>query len=69
MNLKRLLLAVAALLLIACQPAFAEKRVALVLGNSAYRNTAPLANPVNDASVIAATLKNIGKQNQLCEYH
>ncbi|WP_342725191.1 caspase family protein [Bradyrhizobium sp. B097] len=60
LNLKRLLLAVAALLLIACQPAFAEKRVALVLGNSAYRNTAPLANPVNDASVMAATLKNAG---------
>ncbi|WP_342708867.1 caspase family protein [Bradyrhizobium sp. B124] len=60
LKLKRLLLAVAALLLIACQPAFAEKRVALVLGNSAYRNTAPLANPVNDASVMAATLKNAG---------
>ncbi|UGA42769.1 caspase family protein [Bradyrhizobium quebecense] len=60
LSLNRLLLAVAALLLIACQPAFAEKRVALVLGNSAYRNTAPLANPVNDASVMAATLKNAG---------
>ncbi|WP_375786377.1 caspase domain-containing protein [Bradyrhizobium sp. Pha-3] len=60
LNLNRLLLAVAALLLIVCQPAFAEKRVALVLGNSAYRNTAPLANPVNDASVMAATLKNAG---------
>ncbi|MBR1205022.1 MULTISPECIES: caspase family protein [unclassified Bradyrhizobium] len=60
LKLKRLLLAVAALLLIACRPAFAEKRVALVLGNSAYRNTAPLANPVNDASVMAATLKNAG---------
>ncbi|WP_299109157.1 caspase family protein [uncultured Bradyrhizobium sp.] len=60
MKLNRLLLAVAAVLLIVCQPAFAEKRVALVLGNSAYRNTAPLANPVNDASVISATLKNAG---------
>ncbi|WP_146986454.1 caspase family protein [Bradyrhizobium macuxiense] len=60
LNLNRLLLAVAAFLLIVCQPAFAEKRVALVLGNSAYRNTAPLANPVNDASVMAATLKNAG---------
>ncbi|MCA6125578.1 caspase family protein [Bradyrhizobium sp. WSM 1704] len=58
-KLNRLLLAVAAFLLV-CQPAFAEKRVALVLGNSAYRNTAPLANPVNDAGVIAATLKNAG---------
>ena len=51
---------VAALLLLACQPAFAEKRVALVLGNSAYQNVAPLANPVNDGAVIASTLKDAG---------
>ena len=50
----------AALLLGVCQPAFAEKRVALVLGNSAYQNVARLPNPVNDGSVIAATLKNAG---------
>jgi uncharacterized caspase-like protein len=50
----------AALLLLVCQPAFAEKRVALVLGNSAYQNVARLANPVNDGMVIAATLKNAG---------
>src|SRR6266481_6063993 len=48
----------AALLLLVCQPAFAEKRVALVLGNSAYQNVARLPNPVNDGAVIAATLKN-----------
>ena len=41
-------------------PAFAEKRVALVLGNSNYQNVAPLANPVNDSSRIAATLKDAG---------
>jgi hypothetical protein len=28
-----------------CQPAFAEKRVALVMGNSAYQNVSRLANP------------------------
>jgi Caspase domain len=50
----------AALLLLVCQPAFAEKRVALVLGNSAYQNVARLANPVNDGAMIAATLKNAG---------
>ena len=50
----------AALLLVVCQPAFAEKRVALVLGNSAYQNVARLANPVNDGAMIAATLKNAG---------
>ncbi len=59
-GLNRLVLAVAALLLLVCQPAFAEKRVALVIGNSAYQNVVPLANPINDAAVIAATLKNAG---------
>jgi hypothetical protein len=38
----------------------AEKRVALVLGNSAYRNVAPLANPINDSAKIASTLKEAG---------
>ena len=41
-------------------PAFAEKRVALVLGKSAYKNVAPLTNPVNDSARIAATLKEAG---------
>jgi Caspase domain len=43
-----------------CQPAFAQRRVALVIGNSAYQNVVPLANPINDAAVMAATLKNAG---------
>ena len=51
---------VAAASLLVCEPAFAEKRVALVLGNSAYRNVAPLANPVNDSAKIASTLKDAG---------
>jgi uncharacterized caspase-like protein len=50
---------VASLLLIG-QPALAEKRVALVLGNSAYQNVPPLSNPVNDAALMAKTLKNAG---------
>ncbi|RMF04643.1 MAG: caspase, partial [Alphaproteobacteria bacterium] len=41
-------------------PAFAEKRVALVLGNSEYRNTAPLKNPINDATDISAALNRLG---------
>jgi uncharacterized caspase-like protein len=49
-----------AALLLVCQPAFAEKRVALVLGNSAYQNVAKLPNPVNDGAVIAAKLKDAG---------
>lgn len=59
LKLRRLLLAAAALLLV-CQPAFAEKRVALVLGNAAYQNVAKLPNPVNDSAVISATLKDAG---------
>lgn len=59
LKLHRFFLAAAALLLV-CQPAWAEKRVALVLGNSAYKNAAPLTNPVNDGATIAATLKAAG---------
>ena len=54
------LFGLAAGVLLACQPAHAEKRVALVLGNSAYQNVAPLPNPVNDGAVIANTLKVAG---------
>jgi uncharacterized caspase-like protein len=50
----------AAVLLLVSQPAFAEKRVALVLGNAAYQNVAALPNPVNDGAMIAATLKEAG---------
>jgi uncharacterized caspase-like protein len=52
-------LAVAAWLAV-CGPAFAEKRVALVLANSAYQNVAQLTNPANDGAVMAATLKDAG---------
>jgi uncharacterized caspase-like protein len=36
------------------------KRVAFVVGNSAYQNTAALANPTNDARDMAAALKGLG---------
>src|SRR5262249_52185325 len=42
--------------------ASAEKRVALVIGNSAYQNTSELRNPSNDASDVAAALKRLGFQ-------
>src|SRR5688572_4005632 len=58
-KLYRCALAATALLFVS-GPAFAEKRVALVLGNSNYQNVAPLANPVNDSARIAATLKEAG---------
>lgn len=40
--------------------ALAESRVALVIGNSAYEQTTPLANPQNDARAVAEKLRNIG---------
>lgn len=53
-----LLLAVA--LMFGAEPAFAGKRVALVLANSAYQHAPSLANPVNDGAVMAKTLKDAG---------
>ena len=52
----------AALLLpwVAPLPAFAAGRVALVMGNGAYTQTSPLANPVNDARAVGEALKRIG---------
>jgi uncharacterized caspase-like protein len=50
----------AAALMLACQPASAARRVALVLGNSAYQNVAKLPNPVNDGAAMAATLTSAG---------
>jgi uncharacterized caspase-like protein len=43
-----------------CQPAFATKRVALVMGNSAYQNVSRLSNPANDSAAISAALKGAG---------
>lgn len=53
-----LLLAVA--LLFGAEPAFAGKRVALVIANSAYQHAPSLTNPVNDGTVMARTLKEAG---------
>src|SRR3979490_1232834 len=58
LKLRKIFLAAALLLM--CQPAWAEKRVALVLGNSAYQNVAQLPNPVNDGAIIAAKLREAG---------
>ena len=38
----------------------AEKRLALVFGNSTYRNNSVLKNPVNDANLMEGTLKELG---------
>ena len=36
------------------------RRIALVIGNSAYKNVPALTNPQNDATAIATSLRNIG---------
>lgn len=41
-------------------PAKPERRVALVIGNSAYLNTTLLPNPTNDARTIAGALRDVG---------
>jgi hypothetical protein len=41
-------------------PAMAEKRVALIIGNSAYQKAAKLANPPNDAVALAGMFKTAG---------
>jgi hypothetical protein len=52
--------AVALLTLISTGPAFTEKRIALVVGNSAYQNITRLDNPRNDATLMADTLQSLG---------
>ena len=55
---KMLFLVVA--LVFATGSALAAKRVALVIGNSAYEHTSPLKNPVNDANLMADSLTEAG---------
>ena len=42
------------------QPALAEKRIALVIGNSKYQNVAQLSNATNDAAAVATMFKSAG---------
>jgi uncharacterized caspase-like protein len=57
----RVLAAIVALLaLLSAGPAIAEKRIALVVGNSAYQNVTQLDNPRNDATLMAETLSGLG---------
>ena len=56
----RRVVALCALLWLLCSSAFAaEQRVALVIGNAAYR-VDPLDNAVNDARLVASSLKQAG---------
>jgi outer membrane protein assembly factor BamD (BamD/ComL family) len=56
------LIAVGLLLLLSDAVAMAEKRVALVVGNSTYQATARLTNPARDAESVANMLKKSGYQ-------
>lgn len=47
-------------LLLISTPCRAEKRIALVIGNSDYKSIATLKNPKNDAVLIAETLRTVG---------
>src|SRR5262249_41035483 len=55
-----LLAIVAVIVATAASPAFADKRVALVIGNSAYQNIPRLDNPRSDAMLMASTLQELG---------
>jgi hypothetical protein len=64
------------LLMAGISAAEAERRVALVIGNSSYEHVPVLANPSNDAADIASVLKGLGvevvegtdlKQNEMRE--
>lgn len=54
------LLALALLLVPGFAARGAEKRVALVIGNGAYRNAPGLRNPANDALAVSGALRRIG---------
>src|SRR5689334_2501627 len=43
-----------------CGAAHAEKRIALVIANAAYRNVPQLSNPANDASLMAGMFRRSG---------
>ena len=49
-----------AALLVSANVAKADKRVAFVVGNGAYKNVAPLPNPAIDAKSMAKLLRNVG---------
>jgi len=58
-TLRLVLLSIFAILL-GCGTACAEKRVALVIGNSAYKNVPQLPNPAHDAALVGGMLKVAG---------
>jgi hypothetical protein len=59
-EIRRIAALIALLPLVFAGPAVAEKRIALVVGNSAYQNITRLENPRNDAVLMAETLGGLG---------
>jgi carboxyl-terminal processing protease len=59
-RLSPLLGIISLLSLIVAEPAAADKRIALVVGNAAYRNVTRLDNASNDAKLMADTLRGLG---------
>ncbi|WP_319531830.1 caspase family protein [uncultured Cohaesibacter sp.] len=55
-----LAVAISTLVALSTTVAYAEKRVALVIGNSDYQHVARLPNPQNDAASIAEALRQVG---------
>ena len=47
-------------MLLSAQAAMADRRVAFVVGNGAYKNVAQLPNPAIDANAMAGVLRNVG---------
>ena len=60
MGFPRYIVVIALALLCALTPAHAEKRVALVVGNGAYRHADRLTNPINDARGMRDALAALG---------
>ena len=56
----RRLLCISFLLVVSTTGAIAQKRVALVIGNSTYSSVPKLKNPANDATALATQLRAIG---------
>jgi hypothetical protein len=56
----RLLAVLLAWVLFASSPAHAQKRIALIIGNAAYKNAPTLQNPRNDAQDVSAALQRLG---------
>ena len=56
----RLAALIAFTLVLSFSTALAQKRVALVIGNSSYAHVPALPNPTNDSAKVALKLKSIG---------